>query len=139
MDENEKMVAQDENKADKPITKAQLQELAEQQAAEIAALKAELAAKPVPAPVVGYADTAEGRNAYLNERIPFKAIKDNGMYKDDVVVIVNGTRFQIQRGKVVFIPRYVYLAIDDAERQMADSSDIISAYAERTEERFAGL
>ena len=120
------------------LTKAQLQELADKQAAEIAALKLQLAEKPAPT-VPTFEDGPEGQKAWLNERIPFKAIKDAGNYKDDVVVLVNGTRWQIQRGKVVMIPRYVYLAIDDAERQMADSSDIIMAYAEQTEARFEQL
>lgn len=56
---------------------------------------------------------------YLNERIPFRAFKDNDKYKDDLIVIVNGKTWQIQRGVTVMIPRYVYLAIAQAERQKA--------------------
>ena len=116
------------------MTKAELLAYVAKLEAEKSALKA--AATPA---VPTFEDSPEGQNAYLNERIPFKAIKDAGNYKDDVVVLVNGTRWQIQRGKAVMIPRFVYLAIDDAERQMADSSDIIMAYAEQTEARFEQL
>ena len=118
------------------MTKAELLAYVAKLEAEKEALKA-AAAQAVPAPT--FEDSPEGQKAYLNERIPFKAIKDAGNYKDDVVVLVNGTRWQIQRGKVVMIPRFVYLAIDDAERQMADSSDITMAYAEQTEARFEQL
>jgi len=120
------------------MTKAQLQTLADKQAAEIAALKAQLAEKSAPA-APAFGDTEEGQKAYLNERIPFKAIKDAEHYVDDLVVIVNGQRFHIQRGKVVMIPRYVYLAIDDGERQMAEAADIISALVEKSESRIGGM
>lgn len=123
--------------ADKAMTKAQLQELADKQAAEIAALKAQLAVKAPAAPT--FEDTDEGRKAYLNERIPFKAIKDSEHYVDDLVVLVNGQRYQIQRGKVVMIPRYVYMAIDDGERQMADTADIITALVDRAESRIGAM
>lgn len=122
--------------ADKAMTKAQLQELADKQAAEIAALKAQLSANPA---VPVFEDSDEGRKAYLNERLPFKAIKDAEHYVDDLVVLVNGQRYQIQRGKTVMIPRYVYLAIDDGERQMADTADIISALVEKSESRIGAM
>lgn len=60
---------------------------------------------------------------YLNERIPFFAFKDNDKYKDDIVVIINGYTYQIKRGVQVQIPRFVYNAIDDAERQRAAAVD----------------
>jgi len=56
---------------------------------------------------------------YMNERVPFMAFKDNDKYKDDLIVIVNGKTWQIQRGVTVMIPRFVYLAIEQAERQRA--------------------
>ena len=131
--ENTTMATEAKEPIDK-MTKAELLQLVATLEAEKAALKATQA----PAVFV-FADSPEGQKAWLNERIPFKAIKDAEHYKDDVVVLVNGTRYQIQRGKVVMIPRFVYLAIDDAERQMADSSDVIMAYAEQTEARFEQL
>lgn len=76
---------------------------------------------------------------WLEERIPFKALKDNGSYKDDLVVSVNGQRFQIQRGRVVMIPRNVFLAIDAAERQMAEYSEMIEAMVAQSEARIGPM
>lgn len=59
----------------------------------------------------------EDVQAWLNERIPFEAFKDAEKYKDDIHVTVNGYTFVIQRGVQVMIPRYVYMALKDAERQ----------------------
>ena len=118
------------------MTKAELLAYVAKLEAEKAELKAAAEAVSTTAAAPTFSDSPEGQKAWLNERIPFKAIKDAEHYKDDVVVLVNGTRYQIQRGKVVMIPRFVYLAIDDAERQMADSSDVIQAYADQTEARF---
>lgn len=54
---------------------------------------------------------------FMNERIPFKAIYDGEKYKDDIVVTINGKNWQIQRGKEVMIPRFVYFAICDSDDQ----------------------
>lgn len=54
---------------------------------------------------------------WLHERVPFRAIYDGEKYKDDIVVTINGRTTVIQRGVDVMIPRYVYLAIIDSERQ----------------------
>lgn len=59
----------------------------------------------------------------LNRKVPFMAFKDNDKYKDDLIVIVNGKTWQIQRGKTVMIPKFVYLAIKQADRQNAHSAD----------------
>lgn len=60
--------------------------------------------------------------AFLEERIPFQAFKDNDKYKDDISVQVNGKIWQIQRGKRVMIPRYVYLALRQSDRQLAEAA-----------------
>lgn len=54
---------------------------------------------------------------HLNEKVPFYAIYDGERYKDDIVVTINGKSWQIQRGENVMIPRFVFNAIMDAERQ----------------------
>ncbi len=97
----------------------------------------EAVAKAVPA--APEEDPAMTPAKWLEQRIPFKAIKDNGDYKDDLVVIVNGQRFQIQRGKVVMIPRKVYLAIDAAERQMAEYSELVQGLVETAEARIGKM
>jgi hypothetical protein len=60
---------------------------------------------------------------YLKEKVPFKAFKDNNKYKDDIVVIINGKTWVIKRGIQVMIPRFVLHALDNSERQMADSAN----------------
>ncbi len=74
-------------------------------------------------------------NEFLNERIPFRAFKDDNKYKDDIVVIVNGYTWQIQRGMTVMIPRYVYHAIENSERQKSDAAiladELVNQYDSR--------
>lgn len=74
---------------------------------------------------------------YMNEKVSFRAFRDNDKYKDDLIVIINGKTWQIQRGKTVLIPRFVYLAIKQAERQKAvaaeHSQGLIDLYMTREE------
>jgi hypothetical protein len=60
---------------------------------------------------------------YLSEKVPFRAFKDNDKYKDDIVVIINGKSWVIQRGIQVMIPRFVLHAIENSERQKAQSAN----------------
>lgn len=53
----------------------------------------------------------------LDELVKFRAFKDNGKYKDDITVIVNGKSWRIQRGVDVEIPRYVHNVIMQSEEQ----------------------
>lgn len=56
------------------------------------------------------APTAENSSEETTERknmVKISLMKDNGAYKDDVFVSVNGENFQIQRGKMVEVPDYV--------------------------------
>lgn len=53
----------------------------------------------------------------LDELVKFRAFKDNGKYKDDITVIVNGKSWRIQRGVDVEIPRYVYNVIMQSDDQ----------------------
>lgn len=71
------------------------------------------------------------RNAWLNERVEFKAIYDGETYKDDIVVTINGKNYQIQRGKKVMIPRFVYMAIDQAERQLMEGAENLRGLVKR--------
>nr|DAO82626.1 MAG TPA: hypothetical protein [Caudoviricetes sp.] len=51
------------------------------------------------------------------EMVSIKLFKDNGNYKDDVFVSVNGRNYQIQRGKTVQVPRCVAEVLEHSERQ----------------------
>ena len=136
MNDTENMILPVED-AEKPVskmTKDELQAYITKLEAEKAALQAQVAA-----PAVVESDPAMTPAKWLEERIPFKAIKDNGNYKDDLVVFVNGQRFQIQRGKLVMIPRKVFLAIDAAERQMAEYAEYAGGLAEQAEARIGHM
>ena len=113
------------------MNKAELLAYAQKLAAENTALAA---AKPVEPEKPGMTPSQ-----WLNERVAFKAIRDNGAYKEDIVVFVNGDRFQIQRGKMVMIPRKVLMALDDAERQMAEYAEFAQGQEERAEARFGAM
>ncbi len=76
---------------------------------------------------------------FLLEKIPFRAFKDNDKYKDDISVQVNGKIFQIQRGVQVMIPRYVYLALEQSERQLAEAATYEAGLVEQFEGKRAAL
>lgn len=72
---------------------------------------------------------------YMNEKVPFYAIYDGDRYKDDITVTVNGKTWQIQRGKHVQIPRFVFEAIMASERQKG----VATATSQSAEQRFNDL
>ena len=61
-------------------------------------------------------------NAYLEEYVPVELFKDNGAYKNDVFVSVNGENCLIQRGKPVLVKRKFAQVLDASRRQ-----DILAA------------
>lgn len=84
--------------------------------AEIELLKAQLAATQTPK--VATAEESEQSVAeFLNERVPYEAFKDNDKYKNPIHVIINGHHTIIERGIRLMIPRYVYMAIQDSDKQ----------------------
>lgn len=125
------------------LTPEQLQELVQKQVAE--AMKASTPA-PALAPIV---QVVTGKNIpqdppqydsqkiidYLNERVPYRAFKDNDKYKDDLVIVHNGKIWQIQRGKNVMIPRYLFNLISDHEKQMAEAANYQLALMQEYEQR----
>ena len=68
----------------------------------------------------------------LDELVKFRAFKDNGKYKDDITVIVNGKSWRIQRGVDVEIPRYVYNVIIQSEEQDLKAAN----YAEEKQDAY---
>ena len=68
---------------------------------------------------------------YMNQRVGFKAFKDGGMYKDDIIVGVNGKNWQIRRGEEVEIPRYVFEVIKQSIAQDQYVATLIEAEASR--------
>ena len=68
----------------------------------------------------------------LDELVKFRAFKDNGKYKDDITVIVNGKSWRIQRGVEVEIPRSVYNVIIQSEEQDLKAAN----YAEEKQDAY---
>lgn len=64
---------------------------------------------------------AEVKNeGYYNEQVELMIPRDAANPKEeDASITVNGKMWLIKRGEVVEVPRFVYLAYMDAERQKA--------------------
>lgn len=73
---------------------------------------------------------------YWSEKVPFRAFKDNGKYKDDITVGWNGRVYLIKRGVEVMIPRAVreilYQSMEQDERTAAFIEAETSRYAEES-------
>ena len=92
-----------------------IRQQAEEEAAEIRK-DAEAAAKeaaPVPAPAPKPAPKRDEGEEYVEVEL----FRDNGRYKDDVLVCVNGESCQIQRGVRTKIKRKFFWAIQNQMRQ----------------------
>ena len=68
---------------------------------------------------------AEEEKAYYNEEVEVELFKDNGKYKDDLFVAVNGVGCLIQRGKKVKVKRKYALAIENALKQNRKAYDFM--------------
>ena len=68
---------------------------------------------------------AEKEKEYYNELVEIELFKDNGKYKDDVFVAVNGVGCQVHRGKKLMIKRKYALAIKNSLEQDKKTSDFI--------------
>lgn len=75
----------------------------------------------------------EGSAEWYEEKIPVKLFKDNGKYKDDVFVAVNGKGWQIQRGVTVMIPRYVAQVLEQSMAQDQEAAELMEQEAGRFE------
>ena len=64
-------------------------------------------------------------NAYMNEYVEVKLFKDNGKYKDDVFVAVNGENCLIKRGERVKIKRKFAEVLDNSEHQDYETAQLI--------------
>ena len=59
--------------------------------------------------------------------VSFFAFKDDGKYKDDMVVGLNGKIYRIQRGKYVRIPKDVYDIIRQSMAQDAATAEYLES------------
>lgn len=74
--------------------------------------------------------TAKPAPAEEEEKVPIHLFKDNGKYKDDVFVAVNGRRFQIKRGETVMVPRCVAEVLDQSMAQDQETANFIAKQSE---------
>ena len=71
--------------------------------------------------------------AWLSEPVTVRLFRDNGSYKEDKIVTVNGETVRIPRGEDVTIPRRFALVLAQGEAQDARTGALI----ERETARFA--
>lgn len=119
--------------AKRPATEAEVAKIIEDAKAEAERILAEAreqakaSAKPQ--------QTKRPDDDYLEEIVDLKLFKDNGKYKDDVFVSVNGKKYQIQRGKTVQVPRYIALCVEDSLRQSGYAAELSESFQEEYQER----
>lgn len=68
---------------------------------------------------------------YMEEKVPFRAFKDNDKYKDDIFVSVNGENCIIKRGVEVKIKRKFYDVIKRQENQDDYTNSLIEEYTDK--------
>lgn len=64
-------------------------------------------------------------NDPMKELVDFYAFKDNGKYKDDIIVGINGKFLRIMRGKRVKIPRPYYDVLMQSQEQDAKTANMM--------------
>ena len=75
----------------------------------------------------------------MNEKVTIKLFKDNGKYKDDLTVTVNGITYQIQRGKTVEVPRYIADVIAQSERQDTQTANMLEKLVTKFKDKTKAL
>ena len=68
-----------------------------------------------------------------------RLFKDNGKYKGDVLVCVNGERLLIKRGVRVEIPRKFALVLEESAKQDTATANLIESESSRYEAEAAAL
>ena len=112
-----------------------LEEARAKAAAIVADAKAEAAA--------GVKAAEEGNAALAHDpyddMVPIRLFKDNGKYKDDVFVAVNGERVQIKRGETVEVKRMFAEGLEQSMNQDPATANLIdqesNRYAEEAKAR----
>lgn len=93
---------------------------------EIALLKEQIAALTAQMqPVTVSKGPTPEEAAIANEPVTLSIPKDKD-HMDDVIVMVNGKAYQIQRGKRVEVPRFVAEVLWNSQDQMADAADYMA-------------
>lgn len=72
----------------------------------------------------------------MNELVTIKLFKGMGRYKNDVIVRVDGKRYQLKRGVLVHVPRKVY---DVVQQQLAQDQETAQMIERKESESQASL
>lgn len=75
----------------------------------------------------------------MSEKVTIKLFRDNGKYKDDLTVTVNGVTYQIQRGVTVEVPRFIADVIAQSERQDTHTANMIEKLVTKFEDKTKAL
>lgn len=75
----------------------------------------------------------------MNEKVTIKLFRDNGKYKDDLTVTVNGVTYQIQRGVTVKVPRFIADVIAQSERQDTQTANMLEKLVTDFEDKTKAL
>ena len=76
-------------------------------------------------------EIAAEQRAYLNEKVTVELFYDGDRYKDPLYVSVGNFRGMLQRGIPILVPRCVYFAIKDMERQQRSARNTIKLLSSR--------
>ena len=101
--------------------------------AEAAAILAEAEAKANETVEAAKETAPAGKEAQGEKMVPIRLFKDNGKYKDDVFVAVNGRSFQIKRGETVMVPDYVAAVLEQSMAQDMATANLIEEESSRYE------
>ena len=66
--------------------------------------------------------------AYMEQKVPFYAMKDNDKYKDDIFVSVNGDNCLIKRGEQVQIKRKFFEVLKNSDRQDMKTYEMMETF-----------
>lgn len=77
---------------------------------------------------------AEEEAAYYNEEVEIELFKDNGKYKDDVFVAVNGVGMVIPRGTKYKVKRKYLEAIENSIKQDRKANDFMELKVREAQE-----
>lgn len=91
-------------------------------------VKAEMAADAAKTEHNAERARREAMEKAKEDTVEVELFQDDGKYKDDVFVAVNGSRYQIKRGIRVKIPRMVADVLEQSAKQDKDTAKLISGY-----------
>lgn len=141
--------AEDMQNADPKVdAAAEAKKILEEARAKAAAIVADAKAE-AEAEIKAAKEAAQDKNAAVkkeppahdpyDDMVPIRLFKDNGKYKDDVFVAVNGERVQIKRGEMVKVKRMFAEVLDQSVNQDTATANLIdqesNRYAEEAKAR----